>query len=299
MPAARVSFQGRTVLELRSSSSRALIAPEAGGRLLLWEVGGKTVVGWPADPDWSKPAKIRGGNPLLFPFIARHFVDGVIGRWRDAAGTVRELPMHGYARDSVFDCVESAADRCTLSLMGRHPGYPFECAFLVTYQVGPDWLDCTFTVQNQGAEPLPWTAGHHFYFDLPPAERASWELVLPGARQARQREDGSIEDLPGPRERFALGDPALQDTFHLLPPGNVSAEARHPDGRTIRFELPDAGVAWHAVTTWAERPDAPFYCIEPWTGLPNAIHHGLGLRWTPPGATESARCRLGVTHWER
>jgi len=51
------------------------------------------------------------------------------------------------------------------------------------------------------------------------------------------------------------------------------------------------------VTTWTEKPDSDFYCIEPWLGLPNAIHHGEGLRHVAPGATEIAVCRLDASGW--
>lgn len=50
-------------------------------------------------------------------------------------------------------------------------------------------------------------------------------------------------------------------------------------GRRIRFELDLPGSApWHAVTRWSESATSDFYCVEPWVGLPDAIHHGQGLR---------------------
>ena len=54
--------------------------------------------------------------------------------------------------------------------------------------------------------------------------------------------------------------------------------------RAVSFELdqPDS-VPWYAVTTWTEADTSDFYCIEPWIGLPDAIHNGHGLRWLAPG----------------
>ena len=67
-----------------------------------------------------------------------------------------------------------------------------------------------------------------------------------------------------------------------------------PD-RTLEIDLDVPGSsAWHAVTTWSERDDSDFYCVEPWLGLPDAIHNGQGLRWLEPGQEETAICRLRV-----
>jgi galactose mutarotase-like enzyme len=54
---------------------------------------------------------------------------------------------------------------------------------------------------------------------------------------------------------------------------------------------------WYAVTTWTQAPESDFYCIEPWLGLPNAIHHGEGLRWLVPGAKEIATLVLNGSQW--
>ena len=72
------------------------------------------------------------------------------------------------------------------------------------------------------------------------------------------------------------------------------------DGRRVVFSLPDnaAGdAAWYAVTTWTESPAADFYCVEPWTALPDAVHNGHGLRWLKPGSRETLRLRLTAEGW--
>ncbi len=48
------------------------------------------------------------------------------------------------------------------------------------------------------------------------------------------------------------------------------------------------------MTTWTEAPESDFYCVEPWLGLPDAIHNGLGLRQLAPGTTETASLRIAV-----
>ncbi|NLP60841.1 hypothetical protein NH14_006655 [Paraburkholderia sacchari] len=89
-------FQGQEIIEIVRGGSCLRIAPQAGGRLLSWQLHGSPIIRWPDAADWSHPALVRGGNPLLFPFIARHRVDGHIGLWRDAQGLI-EVPIHGLA----------------------------------------------------------------------------------------------------------------------------------------------------------------------------------------------------------
>jgi galactose mutarotase-like enzyme len=98
-----------SVVTLDNGRARAELAPSAGARLMRWSVDGRPVLHWPADADWSAPAKIRGGNPLLFPLIARTFLDGKIGFWRGPDGVVRPAPMHGLVRAAEFETVEQDA----------------------------------------------------------------------------------------------------------------------------------------------------------------------------------------------
>ncbi|UDM51259.1 aldose epimerase [Cupriavidus sp. MP-37] len=290
-------FQGQPLVRIGQADSYLLLAPQYGARLVRWVHRGHDILYWPDAADWSRPAKIRGGNPLLFPFIGRHFVDGSPGQWRDASGTVHTLTQHGFARDLPFDVSAFAAESTiTMSLRdsaATRAGYPFAFVFDVVYTLLPDGLEVTLRTTNPGTQRLPCYPGHHFYFALPHAQRAAATLTLPATERRRQLPNGS----PGPAESgepaYQLADPRLQDTFHVFR-GSPAAQLAMP-GRQVRFELGLPGsVPWHAVTTWSETETSDFYCVEPWVGLPDAIHHGHGLRWIEPGQAESAVCRLRV-----
>ncbi|SDV51044.1 Galactose mutarotase [Chitinasiproducens palmae] len=296
------------ILTLRNAHDVIRVAPAIGGRLLDWRSDGHAVLRWPTEVDWRMPAKIRGGNPLLFPFIGRHFVDGEANRWRDATGTVRPMPQHGFARDLPFEARQLGgqsddASGVVLTLDSRRvdqaAAYPFDFVFEVEYELlGAGRLRTTLTVENRGDTPMPYYAGTHFYFDLPHALRSESRLALADASQHRQQADGGPGAALSHRTAFALDDPLLQDTFHVLASptpdragDRLLASLDTPSlGRTIRIVQPPSNAAWYAVTTWSEAPDADFYCIEPWLGLPDAIHHGQGLRWLQPHSREAAIC---------
>ncbi|WP_322008191.1 aldose epimerase family protein [Paraburkholderia tropica] len=291
------------LLELNSGVSTLRFAPWAGGRLLSWHVGGEAVIRWPDNANWEQPARIRGGNPLLFPFLGRHFVDGQIGRWRDADGVVRDLPMHGFARDLPFAAqVDDDGRGVSMTLddsAATRAGYPFGFRFEAAYRLADDHtLDVSLTVANTGDAPLPWYAGHHFYFALPHAQRDQSTLEMPLAVRRHQSPDGSISAPERGETLYRLDDAGIIDRFHVLEPTPPSVPVRlvTPGLRravTIDLDRPDS-LPWYAVTTWTEAADSDFYCVEPWLGLPDAIHNGLGLRWLAPGETETATLRLHV-----
>jgi galactose mutarotase-like enzyme len=290
------------ILEIAQDASVLRFSPQAGGRLLSWTIDDEEVIHWPEHADWSEPAKIRGGNPLLFPFLGRHRVDGKIGYWRDAQGTVRELPMHGFARDLPFEPhadVHGAGLRMILTDSdATHAGYPFGFRFEAAYTlVDARTLDVTLTTTNTGSTRLPYYAGHHFYFTLPHTQRGETTLELPHTERCYQQEDGSISPLEPGDASYTLDEARIYDRFHCLkgtPDQPVRIVAPGLD-RIITIDLQRPGsVPWYAVTTWTEKPDSDFYCIEPWLGLPDAIHNGKGLRWLEAGQTETATLRITV-----
>lgn len=291
------------ILDLSCGASTLRFAPWAGGRLLSWHVDGQPVIRWPEHADWSQPARVRGGNPLLFPFLGRHRVAGQIGRWRDAQGVVRDLPMHGFARDLPFAAQvdeDGRGIRMTLAdSAATREGYPFAFRFEVAYRLADERsLDVSLTAVNTGTEPLPWYAGHHFYFALPHAQRGQTTLDMPSSARHHQLPDGSISAAEPGEPQYRLDDPRIIDRFHVLHPTPPSTPVRMTApglGRSVTIDLNRPGsLPWYAVTTWTEADDSDFYCVEPWLGLPDAIHNGRGLRWLAPGASEAATLRIRV-----
>jgi galactose mutarotase-like enzyme len=296
-------FQNQPAIEISDSQNKILISPDHGARILRWEHEGREIITWPENADWSQILKVRGGNPILFPFIARHFVDGKNELWRDEAGTVRRMPQHGFARDAKFSEIESETDNTLRMRMvdseETRSFFPFTFQFDVVVSLLPESrLEVRFETTNTGGEPLPYYAGHHFYLALPHGERADWTLHLPCASWGSQAPDGSILHEEVKSDQLRLDDPALVDRFQIKPLGAKVTLLNAKTQQKLVFDLKESGtIPWYAVTTWTQAAESDFYCIEPWLGLPNAIHHGEGLRWLAPGATEIATCVLDAGEW--
>ncbi len=286
---------------LDSGRATAEIAPPVGARLMRWSVNGRPVLHWPEAADWSAPAKIRGGNPLLFPLIARTFLDGKPGLWRDPEGRVRPAPRHGLVRAARFETVELDGSHVVMRAAREDSmaeAWPFPFIFTVSYALEETTLAADFTVENTGDRTMPYSAGHHFYFDLPAAERGDWRLEGEFRSCARQDAAGRIVSAGAPPGGGVLSDPEMVDLFHIGLPARGTLLRNRADGREVVFGSgADGGNPWYAVTTWTESPSSDFYCVEPWTALPDAVHNGRGLRLLKPGARETLRLRLTARGW--
>jgi len=300
-----IHFQNQPALEISDATNKVVISPDHGARILRWEREEREIITWPEDADWSRILKVRGGNPILFPFIARHFVDGKNELWRDANGTVRPMPQHGFARDAKFSVIQDGPENAVrlrvTDTEETRALYPFAFQFDVVVSLLPESrLEIRFETTNTGNQPLPYYAGHHFYLAVPHAERAEWTLRLPCARWGRQAPDGSVINEEPHEELLRLDDPALIDRYQIQPAESKITLLNTRKQRRLVFDLNPPGsdsVPWYAVTTWTQADDSDFYCIEPWLGLPNAIHHGEGLRRLAPGTTEAATLVLDASKW--
>jgi aldose 1-epimerase len=287
------TFQGQPVVVLKSSSSEAIISPAKGAQLVSWKQDDWTVVGWPDNANWQ--SWVHGGNQVLFPFIARTYAQGKIGSWTDASGVERPASMHGFAKDFPFHVVDGGNDFVRLRQDANditRREYPFDYRLEVTHRLTQDSLSTTFRIEHRGSTgslAMPWTAGHHYYFHVRAEQRAEWILTLPCEQWATQDfGDGSYSFTPATWSEAPLSRREWIDRMQL-DPHFQSIELRHaPSGRSLTFEsLGD--VDWPVVTTWTGGANENYFCVEPWSALPDAIHNLRGLRWLLPGES----CEIG------
>ena len=304
----KLSHLGHTLTRWRVGSSTFLAYPEKGARLMNWHLtlgdgSVRDIVYWPELDSFDDFFKTRGGNPILFPFNARTFDRGDIHFWRAADGVRRPMPMHGFARHSDFKVTRLDPAGFTAQLTPTAESrtiYPYEFEFNVSYRFAPLGLTCEFALTNHGHEPIPWSAGHHFYFTLPWAEgttRADYRIRIPAAR--RYKHDFATGQLtPGPALNLEepLSLPALVDTQHTHLTGNevLFGEPGRPGAISVR--LGDTAVPPPDATfvTWTLDDAAPYYCVEPWMGPPNAPENKLGLHFVAPGKTEKFTVAVSV-----
>lgn len=295
----RIPYLGKELLRWQVGRSTFLALPELGARLMNWhlELGDGTlrdVLYWPEIESLEGFAKVRGGNPILFPFAGRCFDGGETTFWRGPDGIHRPMPMHGHARQGAFRLTRADAGGFSAQFLpdaAARESYPYDYEFTVDYRFEPLGFFVELSLRNLGRAPIPWSAGHHFYFTLPWSEgltRDDYAVRIPSRRVARQdAATGKLVDQPHFAAEEKLSNPALLDTIHLDLAGTDTVVTERTTGNKLTLRIgtgrtPPAGAA---VLTWSEKPESPFYCVEPWMGPPNAPGNALGLHLVEPGQT--------------
>jgi galactose mutarotase-like enzyme len=303
----KVSYHGKNLTRWQVGKSTFLALPEQGARLMNWHLAlgdssVRDILYWPEDANFNEFARVRGGNPILFPFNARSFDAGEIHYWRDPTGLRRPMPMHGFARTSAFKVTRLDARGFTAQLVpdeAARQAYPFNYEFTVAYRFAELGLACELTLHNLDKQPIPWSAGHHFYFTAPWSEghtRADYLIRIPASRSLRQDTAGKLVPGPSFKAEERLDNPALVDAFHLgLKTNSVSFGPKAGPGKvTLSHGTAPVPPEEATVVTWTAAPDAPFYCVEPWMGPPNAPENKIGLHWVQPGQSESFVVEIAV-----
>ncbi len=295
----RIPYLGHTILRWRVGPSTFLALPERGARLMNWNVtlgdgSVRDLLHWPELKDLDDFGRVRGGNPILFPFAGRSYDRGEEGFWCFNGIERRPMPIHGFARQGDFRVTRldegGFSAQFTPGPDARH-GYPFDYEFTVSYRFQPQGLHVELELTNLGAAPIPWSAGHHFYFNLPWTEglgRKDYVLELPAGRAVRRNETGRLVDGPRLQPRESLDNPALLDTILTDLRGHQFQVVERPTGTRLRFRTGFSNTTAKdaAVVTWAADEKVPYYCVEPWMGPPNSFENKTGLHQVGPGQTQ-------------
>jgi galactose mutarotase-like enzyme len=207
--------------------------------------------------------------------------------------------MHGIARQGNFEVIRADAAGFTARFQpdnAAREAYPFNYEFTVSYRFSSAGLTCEFMLKNLGIDPLPWSAGHHFYFSVPwepDRTREDYLLSIPATRRLRQDKQGKL--IPGPNlpGTASLASADWIDTFHLGLTGPIATLAPSGGDRagaiqiSLGLDKKAAPAPDTTFVTWSASADAPFFCVEPWMGPANSVETGVGLHLVPPGKSQA------------
>ena len=296
----RIPYLGKELLRWQVGRSTFLALPELGARLMNWHLeladgSLRDVLYWPEIQSLDGFAKVRGGNPILFPFAGRCFASSEKQSWIAPDGTRRPMPMHGFARQGKFQLTRADAGGFSAQLNptpADREAYPYDYEFTVEYRFEPLGFFVELALRNLGRTPMPWSAGHHFYFTIPWSDgltRDDYAVRIPSRRVAKQDPTtGKLVDQPHFTAEEKLSNPALLDTIHLDLAGPSTVVTERGSGTKLSLHIGNgkAPAAGTSVLTWSEKPDSPFFCVEPWMGPPNAPGNALGVHLVEPGQTQ-------------
>jgi galactose mutarotase-like enzyme len=295
----------RQFITLRDDSSEAVIAPELGGwllryRRLLAGVGYVDGLYFAQEVVDRYPEQMYAGNPILFPQVSFSHLPG-----RDHhytwEGKTYALPQHGFARRLPWTTTEVSETRMSMELTDTkqtRESYPFSFRLAVTYELLDGQLHFRQTVTNRGDRRMPFSTGIHPYLPAPVTARGKRERCLveisSGGKVNPENnwESWNVEPFTAqflPVEKDVSGTLFLSDLYEKEV-GLVDPESG------IRITVNFAGAPMHRfIALWSKSTSAPFYCIEPWTALPNSLRRAnTELIMLEPGARFEASMWMDI-----
>jgi aldose 1-epimerase len=292
--ARQLSVDGVPVVRLTDSKRgiEVTILPSLGNIASEIKVHGKNILVFP-DVNLSDFQKkpMQTGIPILAPWANRlddnsFWANGKKYNFDMAVGNVRRdnggLPIHGLLSGVAWEATRVGADRQSAFVTSRfefwkHPDlmrqWPFAHTYEMSYRLADGALEVRTTVTNLSEESMPLAVGFHPYYRIPDVPRDQWTLQMP-AKSAVVADDRRVPtgefkpvELPNP---LPLKDHTLDDGFTDL--------ERDAQGRALfsiqsgekRIELV-FGPKYPVAVVW-EPAGMDFICVEPMTGVTNAIN---------------------------
>lgn len=302
-----------TTLTLRHRPvAEATLLPDRGGllaRLKLADGDGR-----PVELLWLPPAFHGnesgwpgGGAPICFPFAGRVFHEGqpFLYTLPTASPTATwRMPLHGFAyalpwrltgHDTQAAELTLASDERTREL------YPFDFLLTARYELSPHALTLALRTEARGAVDgsdarMPLALGIHPFFRAPLAPSSSLAhcRLETGARDKIRvtAAGGAGKSSPFPE---SPDEAAARLTDKLLA-NLILADHAQPEAALIDADARLAlRLRWESPLSYLvlwRREGEGFQCVEPWMGLPDAVHNGEGVRWLAAG--ESVTCRVEI-----
>ncbi len=279
----KINYQNQEIRRWDVGPSTFLASPEQGALLLNWHLNMgdgsvRDVIHWPEELDTEGLKGVHGGIPILFPFAGKCYHEGQADKWSPAANSIRSMPTHGFAKDADFlirsidqsgfevEMIQNENDRHT---------YPFEYTFTVIYHFLELSLQISLVLENEGRIPIPWSAGLHPYFQVPwrkDLALTDHQLSIPAKKVYQYQNDGNmIKKNPSNDYFYRLSAPNLiNNIFYetIEPKAEISLLSGEETLRVSEVGGAETGSRLTFVS-WT-KPNAPYFCLEPWMSPPNS-----------------------------
>ena len=219
------------------------------------------------NPTWWKYT-----SPVLFPIVGKL----VGGKYR-AEGKEFELPGHGFARTSNFDCIREEEDEVVFQLKWSDDTlevYPYKFILEIAYILRENRVEIIWTVKNVddkdiyfsiGAHPAlrcPIVAGENFddcYLKFNVEENSSRIMLLPSGPLSHKK----IPILNG--KEFALNYEIFKDDALVFDDLKSDAITICSRKSSKNIKIIAKGFPFWGIWT-PDKGGAPFICLEPWLG---------------------------------
>ena len=221
---------------------------------------------------WQGDAKFWSGQaPVLFP---------VCGKLLNLAyrheGKTYSMKGHGFARRKTFSAVQSGETLAVFTLEDdtqTRAEYPFAFRLTVRYELKGDRIFVDVCVENTGNETMYFNFGSHEAYAVD-GDFTDWSVEFEKEEDLRVYEQigpayltgkilplrEKVKELPLSYDLFANSSLAFDGIR------SRAATLRRCGKPVVRVDFAD----FDQLLLWT-KPGAPFFCIEPWNGIPDFI----------------------------
>lgn len=289
----KVNYQNHEMRRWDVGPSTFLALPEDGARLINWHINMsdgsvRDVIHWPEENHGGQLSEIHGGIPILFPFAGKCFLEGKEDFWKLPTGEHCPMPLHGFAKEAKFrirSIDQSGFEVEMIQTPEMKAFYPFDYTFTVIYHFLELTLQISLILENEGKEPIPWSAGLHPYFQVPWRKDLSLsdhKMEIDAKKVLQYQEGGMMAARRSIPNVQTLEDPDLINSIYYelnLPSAEISLLN---DEETLRVsEVGGANVGSRLTFVSWTKPGAAYFCLEPWMSPPNAPE-AKTLKMVPP-----------------
>lgn len=262
------------MITLKNHQNLVIIAPK-GAQLIIWKnlQSDKEILWQQNDKYWNRVA------PILFPIVGRLKKDRF--RYKDA---YYPMSQHGFAREAEFDVITTTENSVTFSFKSNDETrrvYPFDFELVVNYSLSGSILHVNHTVINTGMDMMPFSIGAHPGFHVE-GGISEYKIEIPGATyKKRYLLDSGI--FSGKTERvdfdeggfLPLDEKYFESDAIVFKNENIHM-VRLWRNNAPQLELEITGIEAPYWGFW-KKPNAPFFCIEPWWGLADSAEFDADL----------------------
>lgn len=247
-------------VEIAAKGAELCSVKSNGGVEYLWQA---------SEAVWARHA------PVLFP---------IVGKLKNNTyyfeNTSYELPQHGFARDMMFDAVQTSETEIVFTLTSTaqtQQNYPFQFLFKISYRLNNNSIVVNYTVKNADTKALYYSVGAHPGFNCPllpnekfsdyylQFERSEFEITL--------LQEGLLSQSKKPlvvQKGVLPLNHTLFDNDALIFEGNqinavelCSTSNKHK----VRIECKN----WPYFGIWSKKGSSNFVCLEPWYGIADSF----------------------------
>lgn len=261
---------------------------EVGAEPKRWLAKGKERL-WTPDPRfWPDVA------PNMFPICG-----WARGSEIRVDGVAYPMDVHGFAQHQRFESLSVESDHAHLRLSDTtetHRHYPFAFQFDIDYRLTADSLRCELTATNVDRRTLPYALGVHPGFATGSLEEHAWSIEFDEEEDPTVPLIASGGVFSSKTKAVPLDCRHLRLTSELFAGGalcflNARSRGlvlRREGGEGIRVDLEQMP----HIVLWT-KPDAPYVCVEGWTGhgdpegFDGDIRDKPGMLFLEPGQSAS------------